>query len=252
MTNYLKNKLLWIQYTPGAAGRALLVCCTTSDAVGDWIDLPLPDPYKFTNEHFCVTDVTEHMNTEPITPYNISWYTRNVLFNRGDNLTETEAYNNLLRCPLSKKHYDENKMIANVWHKPYVPTWANNIKVITICCDNKTMPWLLQRRKEVFYEWYENEVHLLRYKSAKAPIGNHAKLYEPIENIYPYTDALSFVKEDMQKEIITIGPGLNINLSTLLYEDLESTWDSIDEYIGEPINRKWCNTLMNTWRQRWV
>ena len=83
MTNYLKNKLLWIQYTPGAAGRVLLVCCTTSNAVGNWIDSPLPDPYKFARERFCVPEGTKHMAKEPTTPYDIKWYTRNVVFDRG-------------------------------------------------------------------------------------------------------------------------------------------------------------------------
>jgi len=252
MTNYLKNKLLWIQYTPGAAGRALLVCCTTSDAVGNWIDSPLPDPYEFTLERFCVPEGTDHMANEPTTPYDTKWYTRNVVFDRGDDLTETEAYNSLLTCELSKKHYNENKMIANVWHKPYIPTWAKSIKVITICSDNQTMPWLLQRRKEILYKWFENKVHLLKYMPSHAPVGNHAKLYEPIQFERSYSNADEFVKEDIKKELVTNGPGLNINLSTLLYDDLEHTWDSVDAYLGKPINRKWCNILMDTWRQRWV
>lgn len=252
MTTDQKNNLLWIHYTPGAGGKALLICCTTSKAVANWIESPLPDPYEFTLARFCVEDGTEHMNTEPITPYDISWYTRNALFDRGDNLTVQEAHKHLMQCNLSKKHYYENKLIANVWQKVHIPDWAKQEKIITICADKKCLPWLIERRKQVFYEWHEHEVHLLRYKNSKSPIGSHAKLYEPIQNIYPYTDALDFVEKDMQKEIVTSGPGLNINLSTLLYEDLESTWNSIDEYIGKPIDRQWCNILMNTWRQRWV
>ena len=92
MTSELKNNLLWIQFTPGSAGRSLLICCTTSNAVGDWIDTPLPDPVKFATERFCVADGTEHMNHEPITPYDVKWYTRNAIFDRGDKLTKQQAY----------------------------------------------------------------------------------------------------------------------------------------------------------------
>tara|TARA_R110000772_G_C13218801_1_gene431626 strand:+ start:92 stop:850 length:759 start_codon:yes stop_codon:yes gene_type:complete len=252
MTNEHKNNLLWIQFTPGSAGRSFLICCTTSDAVGDWIDNPLPDPIKFATERFCVVDSSEHMNNEPITPYDIKWYTRNAIFDRGDNLTKAQAHDYLLECKLSKKHYNENKLIANVWQKPHIPTWAKDEKIITICADEDSIPWLLERRRQVFYEWFEKEVHLLRYKPSKAPIGPHSKFYKPMQYVHEYTDADTFMRWDIKKEHVTSGPGLNIKLSDLLRGNLESIWDQVDEYLLQPINRQWCNKLMNTWRQRWV
>ena len=102
------------------------------------------------------------------------------------------------------------------------------------------------------YEWFENEVHLLRYKPGSSPIGKHSKLYDPIQYIYEYEDAMDFIKEDMIKEHVTTGPGLNINLSDILTGNLEDIWDSVDTYLGKPINRNWCNKLMQTWRNRWV
>tara|TARA_R110000803_G_C11872349_1_gene308599 strand:- start:52 stop:810 length:759 start_codon:yes stop_codon:yes gene_type:complete len=252
MTNKQKNNQLWIQYTPGSAGRSFLICCTTSDAVGDWIDNPLPDPIKFATERFCVVDSSEHMNNEPITPYDIKWYTRNAIFDRGDNLTKAQAHDYLLECKLSKKHYNENKLIANVWQKPHIPTWAKDEKIITICADEDSIPWLLERRRQVFYEWFEKEVHLLRYKPSKAPIGPHSKFYKPMQYVHEYTDADTFMRWDIKKEHVTSGPGLNIKLSDLLRGNLESIWDQVDEYLLQPINRQWCNKLMNTWRQRWV
>ena len=247
-----KSNLLWVQYTPGAGGRILLICCTTCENVGNWIDEPLPDPVKFATERFCVSDSTEHMNNEPITPYDISWYTRNAIFDRGDNLSKEQANEYLIKCPLSQQHLRENKLIANVWQKPYIPQWASDEKIITIVADEPSMPWLLERRRNVFYEWFETEVHLLRYKPTKSPIGNHSKKFSPVEYRYAYTDADSFMRWDIEKETVTEGPGLNINLSSWLYEDLEPIWDQIDKYLTKPINRSWCNALMNTWRKRWV
>ncbi len=252
MTNYQKNNLLWIQFTPGSGGRSMLICCTTSKAVGNWIEEPLPDPVKFATERFCVQNATDHMNHEPITPYDIKWYTRNAIFDRGDDLTKEQAHENLLKCSLSRQHYEEKQLIANVWQKPHIPNWASDEKIITIVADELSMPWLLERRRHVFYEWFDNEVHLLRYKPTKSPIGSHSKKYTPVEYRYPYTDADTFMRWDIEKETVTEGPGLNINLSSWLYEDLEPIWDQIDKYLTKPINRLWCNALMNTWRKRWV
>ena len=164
MTKKLKNNLLWVHFTPGSAGRSLLICCTTSEAVGNWLDQPLPDPVQFATERFCVSDSTEHMNNEPTTPYKIDWYTRNVIFDRGDDLTKEQAKEYLLECPLSRQHYEDNKLIVNVWQKPYIPKWAQDEKIITIVADEPSMPWLLERRRQVFYQWFDKEVHLLRYK----------------------------------------------------------------------------------------
>lgn len=252
MTNAKKNNLLWVQFTPGAGGRILLICCTTSDKVGNWIDEPLPNPIKFATERFCVPNPKDHMNNEPITPYDIKWYTRNVIFNRGDNLTKEQAHEYMIECELTKKHLDHKLLIANVWQKPYIPNWAKDEKIITIVPDKDSMIWLLERRKQLFYEWFDNEVHLLRYKPGTSPISPHEKLYEPIPYIYKYSNANEFVRQDIKKEKIISGPGLNIMLSELLYGNLENIWDSIDEYIGEPVSRDWCNKLMHTWRDRWV
>ncbi len=251
MTKNLKSNLLWIHFTPGSAGRVLLVCCTTSDSVGDWI-YPLPDPVKFATERFCASVGSDHMNNEPTTPYDIKWYTRNAIFTRGDDLNKEQAYKYLLTCEFSKKHLSENKLIANVWQKKHIPDWAKDEKIITICADKESMSWLLERRRNVFYEWFENEVHLLRYKPNASPIGEHSKLYDPIQYVYEYEDAMNFIKEDIIKEHVTTGPGLNINLSDILKGNLEKIWDSIDSYLGQPINRNWCNKLMQTWRTRWV
>ena len=252
MTSVLKNNLLWVQYTPGAAGRILLISCTTSDAVGDWIDNPLPDPDVFARKHFCVPDSADHMNNEPQTPYVTNWYTRNVIFDRGDTLTKEQVHTNLLADPLSRKHLSENKLIANVYQKPYIPDWAQDEKIITICADEESMPWLLNRRKQVFYKWQSTTVELLRYSPTGGPVYPHAKNYDPIQYIYEYTDKDQFVSWDMQKEHITSGPGLNIKLSDLLRGDLNNIWDQIDEYLLQPIDRHWCNKLLNNWRQRWV
>src|SRR5210317_2092828 len=156
MTKNQKNNLLWVQYTPGAGGRILLICCTTCKNVGNWIDEPLPDPIKFAKERFCVLNAKDHMNNEPITPYDIKWYTRNVIFDRGDNLSKEQANEYLMACPSAKQHFNQNLLIANVWQKPYIPEWAKDEKIITIVTDEDSMPWLLERRKQVFYEWFDN------------------------------------------------------------------------------------------------
>ena len=245
-----KLNLLWVQFTPGSAGRAMLICCTTSDAVGDWLELT--EPKQFAQKWFCPSVDDQHMNVEPQTPYNVSWYTRNPIFTRGDDLSLDEARTHLLNDKVANQHYQDNKLIAEVWHKSYIPAWAKNEKIITICNDNDSISWLLNRRKKVFYKWFDKEVHLIKYIPKYAPIRDHRKLYKPVQYIYPYDDADEFVKQHLAQEDIQNGPGLNVDLSAIINGDLEPVWDKVDAYLGKPVDRKWCNTFIDTWRQRWV
>tara|TARA_S200000501_G_C20640410_1_gene662968 strand:- start:113 stop:868 length:756 start_codon:yes stop_codon:yes gene_type:complete len=247
----LKSKLLWVQYTPGSGGRMLLICCTSSDAVGDWIENPLPDPVEFTKKHFCSPVSNQHMSVEPQTPYDIGWYTRNEKWTRGDDLTHQEVDNFIDRDPISVSH--KGKYLANVWQKTYVPDWFRGQKLVTILNDPDSRAWLLQRRKEIFYEWNKNTVEHLRYKvGGGAPIKSYYKLFPTTQHLFEYTDKDKFVLDEFNKENINSeGEGVNITLSTLLNGNMDIVWDKIDNYLGKPLDRQWCNKVTQTWRERW-
>ena len=251
MMTKLKNKLLWVQYTPGSGGRVLLICCTSSDAVGDWIDKPLPDPVEFTKKHFCSPVSNQHMQVEPQTPYDIGWYTRNQKWTRGDDLTHQEVDDFIDADPIAVGH--KGKYLANVWQKTYVPDWFKGQKLVTIQNDPDSRAWLLQRRKEVFYEWNKTRVENLRYKvGGGIPIKSYYKFFPATQSLFEYTDKDKFVLDEFNKENVdSQGEGVNLTLSTLLNDNMDIVWDKIDNYLGKPIDREWCNKVIQTWRERW-
>ena len=251
MISAIKNNQLFIQYTPGATGRLITICCTTSAAVGNWLDDPLPDPVIFTTNHFCNPDSSKHMLGEIVTPYQIGWYTRDQLFTRGDDLKAEQVRRHLLQDPLASEHLKQDLLIANCYNKTYVPNWCENL--ITIYNDSKSIDWLLNRRKSVFYEWHNDKVHLLRYMSDRSPINQSVqKLYNPIQYEYTYTDADEFVLQEFQKENIQKGPGLNIALSDILYNSSDFICDQLSDYLPKPVDAHWCKLALETWKKRWI
>lgn len=247
-----KNNLLWVQYTPGAAGRLITLCCTTSEGVGDWLPNPLPNPVEFITNTLCNPVSSEHMNTEIITPYYVGWYTRNQIFTRGDDLTVDQVRNHLLNDPLSRKHLLEGMLIANCYNKTYLPDWFSAEILITIYADSISKDWLLDRRSEIFYEWSDTEVKLLRYIPEKSPIADYSKLYDPVPYTYSYKDKKEFLELDFAKENVQPGPGLNLPLSNVLYGSVELLLKELNTVLPAPVNSDWCTQAIKTWRQRWT
>jgi hypothetical protein len=188
---------------------------------------------------------------EITTPYQVGWYTRDQLFTRGDNLTPEQVLNHLLQDPIAADHLKKDLLIVNCYNKTYVPNWCE--KLITIYNDTQSIDWLLNRRKSVFYKWYDDKVHLLRYMSDKSPINQSiAKLYEPIQYEYTYTDADQFVLQEFKKENVQKGSGLNIALSDVLYSSADNICSQLNNYLPQPVDTNWCKLAIETWKKRWI
>ena len=70
--------------------------------------------------------------------------------------------------------------------------------------------------------------------------------------MFEYTDKDKFVLDEFNKENVdSEGEGVNIKLSTLLNGNMDIVWDKIDNYLGKPLDRQWCNKVTQTWRERW-
>ena len=70
--------------------------------------------------------------------------------------------------------------------------------------------------------------------------------------MFEYTDKDKFVLDEFNKENVdSQGEGVNLTLSTLLNDNMDIVWDKIDNYLGKPIDREWCNKVIQTWRERW-
>ena len=246
-----KNNLFWVQFTPGGGGRLLLICCTTADNVGNWMPTPLPDPIEYVTSKFCVSNSSLHMKTEPQTPYQVSWYTRQHPFDRGDNLTPAIVRTHLMKDQRAVTDLSYGKLLASIWTKTYLPDWFDG-KLLTIVSDDDSHAWLMQRRKEVFYKFENGKAYLMRYIPESIPNGHFAKQFsDQPQTIFDYTNEDEFVEWDYHDKVYP-GNGTNINLSDVLYSDPNFIWDKIDSLLGSPVNREWCTPALITWRQRWV
>tara|TARA_B100001093_G_scaffold373621_1_gene358598 strand:- start:5134 stop:5889 length:756 start_codon:yes stop_codon:yes gene_type:complete len=251
MINETKNNLFFVQFTPGAGGRFILVCCTTADNVGSWMPDPLPDPIEYTKSKFCVEQSILHMKTETQTPYDLFWFTRQYPFSRGDNLTQDEVTTHLMKDQRAVTDLNNDKLLASIWNKTYLPNWFEG-KLLSIVSDDDSHAWLMQRRKEVFYKFENGKAYLMRYMPEGIHNGHMVKQFsDQPQTIFDYTNEDDFVEWDYHDKV-SPGTGKNINLSDILYKDPDFIWDKIDNLLGSPINREWCTPALITWRQRWT
>lgn len=250
MTSKTIDNLLFVQYAPGAGGRFLIVCCTTSNRVANWLPVDLPDPVEFTTERFCNPIYSDHMKTEPKPPYSMGWFTRQYPFTRGDNLSRKQAEKLLLTDEVIANELSHNRFIPEYYGKHYFPKWFNG-KVITLVNDTQSDVWLLERRKRVFYMHKNNIVHKLRYMPNFITNSHIVKQYsDQPQTEFSCTDLDSFVKEDFT-ERMSEGQGINITLTDYLTWEPNKIWDTVDPLVGD-IERKWCTLALKTWRNFWL
>ena len=85
-----------------------------------------------------------------------------------------------------------------------------------------------------------------------ASLKSYYKFFPATQSLFEYTDKDKFVLDEFNKENVdSQGEGVNLTLSTLLNDNMDIVWDKIDNYLGKPIDREWCNKVIQTWRERW-
>jgi len=239
-----------MQYAPGAGGRFLIVCCTTSNKVASWLPADLPDPVEYTQEKFCNPNKNQHMRTETQPPYSLSWFTRQYPFTRGDDLTHTQAEKLFLEDAIIANEVSHGRLVPTYYGKHYFPKWFTG-KLITLVNDDETNAWLLERRKQVFYEYKNNKVRKLRFiPSHVTNTDVLAKYTDHPETEFDCTDIDKFVEQDYN-ENMSKQSGLNIMLKDYLTWHPDQIWDTVEPIVGS-IDRDWCTPALKTWRKFWL
>ena len=122
----LTKDWIWCSYTPGAGGKMICSILQLDSKTHPWYTELNKDLDKFINEKIKIPHYY-HMKNEPHWPYNLSWYTRQLPFTRGDEFTTEEAEqlfskhnNNLIKEDMKLLLY---KNFIMHWCKPYLPNW---------------------------------------------------------------------------------------------------------------------------------
>ena len=139
----LTDRWIWCQYTPGAGGKMLCSMLQLSTKVHEWENNLRENWQKFVDSKIRISALT-HMKDEPHWPYNLSWYTRQLPFSRGDDLTMKEVENLFNK---NNRTYGDYYLTMH-WNKPYFPKWFTG-QVVSIINDRDAITFLKKRRDAI-------------------------------------------------------------------------------------------------------
>ncbi len=247
--NVSKN-WLWCQYTPGAGGKTVCCMLQLSTNVHRWDNLIADNIKKFTQSKISI-DFTTHLQNEPHWPYELSWYTRQLPFTRGDNLSNAEVDK-----LYAKNNKTYNKILTMQWNKPYFPIWFKGT-AIRIVNDKDSIEFLKKRRDAIFYRWENNIVHFKRFLPEGLHFGTSWKQYKDNPNtfkeyqnkkefyedeLYNNPEFLSFCKDSNADNV-----KLNINLSDFWKKSGAEIATEINNAFNFDIDLKKANYILDVW-----
>ena len=232
------NDWIWVCYTPGAGGKLLAVLLQFDDSVDQWYDYT--DLDTFISERFVPHE--NQIETEPVTNLDVRWYTRQLPFTRGDDLTTEQAWNYYIQA-----NDNTNNIKVVQWHKPYLPKWYNG-RTISIRTDEKSTTWLRNRRDHLFYTWNGNTVTLKRFLSRR---GNAKKYADDPQTEYVYVNKDDFYQKEFYTDPEVTGcceTDYTIMLDSFLHQDSAEMIKSINANMNLNINIDKGSVLVDKWR----
>lgn len=237
----LTKDWIWCSYTPGAGGKMICSILQLDSKTHPWYTELNKDLDKFINEKIKIPHYY-HMKNEPHWPYNLSWYTRQLPFTRGDEFTTEEAEqlfskhnNNLIKEDMKLLLY---KNFIMHWCKPYLPNWFKG-QALQIVNDKESLEFLKKRRDVIFYEWKDNLVYQKRF------ITNHIFRPEQVHNydknevktVERFDSIEKFYKQEFYSNPEVKGFFSPSNDSRIkLHLNLSDIWSRGAGYITEKIN----------------
>jgi hypothetical protein len=247
----LTDRWIWCQYTPGAGGKMLCSMLQLSTKVHEWENNLRENWQRFVDSKIRISALT-HMKDEPHWPYNLSWYTRQLPFSRGDDLSIQEAD----RLFKEKNQACEDYYLTMHWNKPYFPEWFTG-QVVSIINDKDAITFLKKRRDAIFYQWDGDVVLLKRFIPAHISNG---KLVSKFRD-QPQTEKIFKDKEEFYKEEFYEHPEvfhffennndpkvkLNINLSNFWSRSGSAIAKEINEVFDLDIDLEKANYLVDQW-----
>jgi hypothetical protein len=247
----LTDRWIWCQYTPGAGGKMLCSMMQLSTKVHAWENDIKDNLHRFVDSKIRISPST-HMKDEPQWPYNLSWYTRQLPFSRGDDLTIKEVETLFNK---NNRSYSDYYLTMN-WCKPYFPEWFMG-RVVSIINDTDAIKFLKKRRDDIFYMWDGDVVILKRF--VPTHIYNPKlvnKFTDQPETEKTFKDKTIFYKKEFYEhpEVFPLFEKnndpkvkLNINLSDFWNRSGSDIAKEINEVLGLDIDLEKANYLVDQW-----
>ena len=224
---------LWCQYTPGAGGKLLCAILQLSEKIDAWNDLLRSDFDLFIETKIKI-DHDTHMKHEIKFPYDLYWYTRQLPFTRGDQLSIDEA-----QKLFDTKNGVYDKKLNMPWTKPYFPKWFTG-QAITIINDDDGLEFLRRRMDKLFFKWEGNKVYFKRFipeTCTNTKVANTFSDHPVQEKIYE--DMNDFYNEQFYKDPTVSGLRTKPNDKRVVCDiNLSDFWKLTGFQIATKLNEK--------------
>lgn len=237
-----KAQWLFCQYTAGAGGRAISCCLQTANNVASWWEQG-PSIESLIESH---TNDIHHVRREPDTDYKLTWLSRTHGVDRGDGLTVDEVAHLLQKDDQIKKIINNNEMLLIAWTKTKTPQWFDG-RLIQIINDEKSLSWLRDRRKRLFYVDTGEGIVEVRYDSryhTRPERNDRCVSRLPLDEL---------VSRQLAEENIQPNPNAHqMQLSWLLNKEWNLLFDCLEGAINDTIDRAWCEQYLTAWHKKTV
>lgn len=244
------NDWIWCQYSPGAGGKIICALLQLSNKVHPWHSDIHDNFQNFIRSKILISH-ENHLRNEMQAPYQLSWFTRQLPFTRGDNLDPDEI--DAIWMETNKKY---EQLLTMHWCKPYFPNWFQG-RAVRIVNDSRSMDFLRKRRDPIFYEWKERTVYFKRF-IPEWIYNNHLikKFNDDPEFHMEYENKSDFYKEHFYEnpEIKQLQVSAthkqvlcNINLSDMLTMPGSKIAEKINSVFDLDINLEKADLLLKHW-----
>lgn len=195
-------EFLMVQYAPGSAGKflaSLLMCSPSLAHFNPKVETDKTDErcIDYIRSRFS-PDISKWISKEPnhADAWNLHFISSK--YPRGDDLTieqivkhsETDATEHFCNS------VNQNKLIPSIWHKPNIPAFLKNSKLVTIIIDPLSLKWYHRAVWHKLYGWKDGRIYLKMNDPSTNP--TMSAYYQKFDN--PLTTGenfFSFVKREI-------------------------------------------------------
>ena len=256
MPNLTKN-WTWVSYASGAAGKLICNLIQQSKKYDKWNKVSTADLDRFCKKTM-PTKLERHLSKEINQPYKLNWYSRELPYTRGDNLTVKEVNNNI------QTHNPQilNKHIVLPWTKNLYPKWFAG-KIVQIVNDKDSLNFLKHRRDELFYKWIDDKhvnflmrdpkyhdkkiVPLMMSFTDTPPIVQYYKSKKHFYDteFYNHKEIVFYSKQSRDKRVIA-----HINLSDIIQNRTSLIVDKLETCLHIKIVKSRAKIIFDNWQQQ--
>ena len=246
----------WVTYASGAAGKIICNIIQQSKPYDKWYPTEeTKDLDKFCKKHM-PKKLNKHLSKETNQPYKLHWYTRELPYTRGDNLTVKEVNQNIINHTPKIK----GKRLVLPYTKTLYPKWFAG-KIVQIVNDKESLEFLRQRRDAMFYKWIDDNTVNFLQQDPKFHPKRLRKLMMSYKDTPPYFrkfkskkqfyDELFYNNYEIKrycKKIRDKRVVAHINLSDIIQNNLTKVVNELQQGLGIRISKSKAKIIFDNWQ----